>query len=60
MEAIKDLGEIAGDIPQETRGPFPKSEAGTCSFLWELSKAFTMEHNYQKAGVPHIFEAYCL
>ena len=57
-EAKKEFEEIAGDIPHETRGPFQKSEACTCSLLQELSKAFTKGHNYQKAGVPHSFEAY--
>ena len=57
-EAIKEFEEIAGDIPHETRGPLQKSEACTCSLLWELSKAFTKGHNYQKAGVLHSFEAY--
>ena len=67
LHAIHNFGPIAKDtlkefeslaeIPQNTSG-FHKVEARSCTLLWELSKAFTRAHNYQKTGAVHNFEPY--
>ena len=67
LHAIHNLGSIAketlkefkslGVIPPNTSG-FHIAEARICTLLWELSKAFTRAHNYQKAGAVHNFEPY--
>ena len=55
-DALKDFENIACP-EQEFRG-FQKSDSRTYSLLWEISKAFTQAHDYQKAGVAHYFEAH--
>ena len=55
-EALKDFEQIAAP-GQEYRG-FKKSDARAYTLMWEMSKAFTQGHNYQKCGVTHYFEAY--
>ena len=55
-ETMKEFESLAG-IPPNTSG-FHKAEAQSCTLLWEVSKAFTRIHNYQKTGVFHNFERY--
>ena len=55
-ETLKEFEILAG-IQQVATGS-AKPEARSCQLLWELSKAFTRAHNYQKAGVVHYFETY--
>ena len=43
---------------QPVTSTFTKPEARSCQLLWELSKAFTRAHDYQKAGAVQYFDAY--
>ena len=52
-ETLKEFESLAGIPPNTSR--FHKAEARSCTLLWELSKAFTRTHNYQKAGAVHNF-----
>ena len=67
LHAIHNIGSTAKETLREfetlvgfqpiTSG-FTKPEARSCQLLWELSKAFTQAHDYQKAGAVQYFDAY--
>ena len=55
-DALKDFENIA--CPEQDFRGFQKSDSRAYSLLWEISKAFTQAHDYQKAGVAHYYEAH--
>ena len=67
MHAINGIGDVWRDSLKEFEGltacnivtqGFKKSTARACDLLQEISKALTIGHDYQKAGVVHYFEPY--
>ena len=64
LHPIHNLGSTAKETLREFEtllgipSTLVKPESQSCQLLWELSKAFTRGHDYQKAGVVQYFEAY--
>ena len=67
LHAIHNIGSTAKETLHEFETlvgfqpvtfTFTKPEARSCQLLWELSKAFTRAHDYQKAGAVQYFDAY--
>ena len=67
LHAIHNIGSTAKETLcefetlvgfQPVTSIFTKPEARSCQLLWELSKAFTRAHDYQKAGAVQYFDAY--
>ena len=67
LHAIHNIGSTAKETLYEfetlvgfqpVTSTFTKPEARSCQLLWELSKAFTQSHYYQKAGAVQYFDAY--
>ena len=64
LHAIHNLGSTAKETLREFEtlvgipSTLVKQKSQSCQLLWELSKAFTRGHDYQKAGVVQYFEAY--
>ena len=53
-ETLLKFETLAGFEP--VTSTFTKPEARSCQLLWELSKAFTRAHDYQKAGAVQYFD----
>ena len=67
MHAIHGMGTVCKDVVKEfknlaasqiTTHGFNKQNARSYDILYEISKALTTGHGYEKGGVVHLFEPY--
>ena len=67
MHSIHGIGNVCKDslkdfeasaAPEITTHGFQKATARSYNILWEISKALTYGHGYEKAGVVYYFEPY--
>ena len=67
LHTIINMGTVAKDVSKEFESiassdlvshSYTRGSARSCELLYELSKALTYTHDYQKAGVAHEWAAY--